>query len=498
MSEQPNETYQPDAASPGPDRSENLFTIQKKFPAQGAEPPPAPAAKRPLPRLKKGNRLLLPMVLFVGIVGALAWIVQYLPNWRKKNPLPPTASKQVFQFPETQAHWDPADDKYAMEYEHGEPGHYDFPFHNLTADAAELGLGKTSCDCTTVQVARLSSSQWATWEKTKNERTGAGRPQDSASKDWPWISLGVDEKTGIVVPGNAKGLVRVTWKGRRGEGENLRLRISLWMQPQGKPRDREFVDLETPTVIVSPLMFTQTKVSLGTLAPGAIAETEFLCWSSTRPKMNLDVVNDSPLMVWKVVPMKPEECRLLEQILHDKEKGKGNPLGAPVEVGANTRVRLAYRIRVKVYEQKEGKQLDQGPFQTFAPLRMDGEAFPGAVPLVYGKVQGEVEVGGSNDQGKISLGNFQAQAGTQRHILLWTSRSTSLKLEKTYPGLLEVKLTENPKESTPQKRNWLLEVKFPAGSPAGPLPEDSSVILRTHSTQPRYIRIPIVGTAVQG
>ncbi len=70
-------------------------------------------------------------------------------------------------------------------------------------------------------------------------------------------------------------------------------------------------------------------------------------------------------------------------------------------------------------------------------------------------------------------------------------------LAEHFPGF-RVKLEENAKDATSLERCWDLTVEVPRDSQAGPLPDNAAVILRTQSAKPRQIRIPVVGTAVQG
>jgi hypothetical protein len=57
---------------------------------------------------------------------------------------------------------------------------------------------------------------------------------------------------------------------------------------------------------------------------------------------------------------------------------------------------------------------------------------------------------------------------------------------------------ENARDTTPSKKTWDLRIEISPGSQSGPLSDDSVIILRTQSTPPRQIRIPVLGTGVQG
>jgi hypothetical protein len=496
MHEQHSESVRPDLPPEAVSRAENIFVTKKRFPGEVSVPEVRPSIAAPPRKRSLGSRLLVPMILFVAVVGGIAWIVQYVPNWRKKTdvkPLP-AVEKPALLFTETMATWEPEDEKkpyderYAKEYERGAEGRYDYPFDNTLSEPAEVGLLETSCDCTSVLAAALSPEQVAEWEKVQKERP-KGIP-DEITEKFSWKTLERGQKNGLVVPAGAKGLVRVSWKGRKNEGQQLRLSVALWMQPEGRMRERNFVRLETPTLIVAPLRFSQSRLNLGVVEPGTSHKGEVDCWSSTRPHVELTLNNKDPLLDWRVRPLSEPECRILEKKLrHD---------------GVNTHVQCAFHISVTLHEDKDGKRFDQGPFERQAPVVMDGQLLGAAAPLVYGSVHGEVQVGSGNDLGKVNLSSFSARDGISRQVLVWAKKGTRLALDKerTNPPFLRAQLEENPSSSTANKSCWLLKVEILPGCPAGPLPGDSAVLLRrtdgAQAAPARYIRIPVTGTAVQG
>jgi hypothetical protein len=500
MQDQHSEAITPSVPSAAPGGRYDAHAIQSALPGQpGIASQPARAARR-----KSGN-FLVTAILFVFIVGGLAWLVQYLPNWRKK-PATPLALDQQLVFAELRAKWDPDDPEYAMEFERGQPGHYDFAFQNPTGETIELGLFKTSCDCSNVQAALLSDQEWTIWKDLEKKRSPTVPLDDSATNKFRWQSLTASDKSGMRVPGNSRGLVRVSWMSRKGEGQQLRLAVDLWTEPQGQPRQRRPVRLETSSVVVGPVLFTRPTLPVAALAPEATAQQQVFFWSATRSKLNFAIANKNPLIVWKAVPLGPDECRLLQRAVRGKDKKNEKAVdqrqlhkfSIPEGMEYNTRVRSAFRVTVTVYQKKGDKQLDQGPFQEMLPLHVDGQMVAGT-PAVLGRVQGEVEIPVANDQGKIDLGNFPGKAGVKKNVILWTERGTTLSLAKHHPGLY-VKLTENTKESTSSKRHWELKIEIFPGSQTGPLPDDSAIILRipeTQSTPSRQIRIPVLGTAVQ-
>src|SRR5207244_3473420 len=104
--------------------------------------------------------------------------------------------------------------------------------------------------------------QMADWQKVQRERPRG--IADEITALFAWSPLEKDDFKGMSVPAGGHGIVRVGWKGRKSEGQPLRLRVGVWTQPEGNVRGREIVFLETPTKLVGPLMFTEAKVSVGT------------------------------------------------------------------------------------------------------------------------------------------------------------------------------------------------------------------------------------------
>ncbi|HMF16760.1 MAG TPA: hypothetical protein VKE98_06100, partial [Gemmataceae bacterium] len=148
-------------------------------------------------------------------------------------------------------------------------------------------------------------------------------------------------------------------------------------------------------------------------------------------------------------------------------------------------------------EEKGKQQLEQGVINRFAPLFLDEQPLA-LLPRLVGRVLGEVEVGNEKDKGKINLNSFSASKGTKQRVILRAEPGMVLTVDSQKPSYLKVQIKANKEGSTAQKASWVLEVEVPAGSHLGPFADDSAVILKTQATPPRYIRIPVVGSAVQG
>jgi hypothetical protein len=117
--------------------------------------------------------------------------------------------------------------------------------------------------------------------------------------------------------------------------------------------------------------------------------------------------------------------------------------------------------------------------------------------MVAGVVQGEVQIAAS-EAGTVKLERFPARDGARKRVTLWTEKNVGLEFQSQRPGYMKVRLAENQKESTANRRRWDLEIEIPPGTPVGPLPEDAVIILKTQSASPRQIYIPVRGSATPG
>ena len=458
--------------------SESIFDKPDDFLASKTYPTAGPQSGLPPSMKRRGNavRYALPAILFVGIVGIIAWVIQFTPNTRSTKSshsakADSTNTPSVIKFPFTRAVWDKDDEDYALEIERGKEGHFDFPFENLTGQPAEIGLLKTSCDCTHLDVCLVSDSEWQ-----QHRQEMLQNPLAAQDGNWTWEKVTASETKGFEVPAFGKGLVRVAWNGRKSPGERLKLSVQVWHQPKGAVRERNFDTLEVPIQMAAPLVYTPARLNVGNLGPRDNFVAEFTLWSSTRDELDLKWGDGSgPLFAYDGRALTPEECRALEKKLRAERE--------------NTRVRKAYRLQVNIREQAAGKQMDQGAFQHTLSLNVDGEKIVG--PQISGTVKGDIIIGNHEDRGKADFKIFRAKEGVTRTFPLWTDDKVTLVKESQVPATLEIKL--NKEESAGNRAKWALEVTVPPNTQYGAFPDESVVILRVETTPPRFLRIPVVG-----
>jgi len=452
-------------------RDEEAFAIRKRFPGEVA--PSETPAEPPAAAGGAFSRIVLPLLLFVVIIGGIAWVTQYMPGRKTIDPVavPQKMDEMLVRFDEITSVWDKNDKNYIAEIERSEGGHFDFPFENGTDEKLLLGTYNISCLCSDVKAAILP----------------AGASKDDLTRlDWKSLEVSdrFDPKKTIPVPAKARGVVRVTWKGGKLNEALSRIYARLWMQPELRPNAKQGQALETIVRIVPPVMFEPQLVRIGELGARGVFRTDIDFWSATRPQVDLLVQSDADdgLIDVQVRPLSREEQAQVQ---------------AKVKSTYNTRIKCAWRAEVTVHEQKGQRQLPQGPFRRQLLVTVDGEKLD-VGPLLSGAVPGEVRVGSSNDGGMVKLDRFPARSGIKKRTTLWTDKAVGLEVDGHRPAYLKVQFTENLKETTSNQRRWDLDVEVPPNSPIGPMPEDAVIILKTQSASPRQIHIPVRGSATPG
>jgi len=475
-----NITANPPASPPAPAR--DTFLTAKKFPGEvGSRSLPEAAAPAAPPK-NLFSRTVLPIALFVFIIGGIAWLAQNLPNWRTPKKAGPEPSlPQIVSFAEKKSVWDPRDLDYALEMERDVAGAYDFPFHNVSDQEIEIGLLGTSCDCSKVEARPFNTEEWTRYSDQRKSLAGTA----AVPKDWDMQPLHNDANKGIVIPAKAAGVIRLAWKGQKGEGQRLRLRLNLWYQPKGKPKQRQFDSLEAAVQMVHPVQFLPERAQLNVIR--GEAKAAFTLWSATRPALGMKIdVGDAALQpfftIGKVRPLDDHALAALQKKLRKE---------------MNSHLQVAYQLEVAFQDTADGKLMDQGKFTVPLVIHLENSADKGPQdvpgPILTGTVRGDVEIG-AEEGGRLEL---KAQPlGSPRLVNLWTDKEVTLKVDSVMPPYIDVKLQQKPGPSNDPRLHWVLELTVPPGSPTGYLPVDSAIILKTQGKTTRAVRIPISGNIV--
>ncbi len=432
------------------------------------------------------------VVLFMAVIGGITWFVQFMPNWRTSTAPTSTPAEttrhDILEFSRkdvlsgiNRAVWEfdakGKDTGYELENEPGEEGHYFFAFRNLAGADAELGFQQSACDCTSGDVGFLPADQWRAID-AELARTPWATP--AFASEPAWHKVGRENTTPVKIPADGHGLLRVSWKGRKEPGASLRIQLRFWVKAPGYTEQIE--SFYVPAKTVPPLMFIPTNQSVGVLSSGETTVAEFHCWAPRRdqPAVTFGPREPDPLFRAEARPLSADECAALQAKLRENK--------------ILTRVRAAFLVRATLYEQQGDRLMDQGPFKRTVPIYLDEQLLEGLLPTITGTVRGDVEVGGSEDAGKIQLKTFPAAEDKTLVAPLYGNPKAVIELVSHSPEILKVTLQRNPKESTPLRGRWDLRVTVPANSWRGPMPDTAGVMLRVAGTS-RLIRIPVLGTA---
>jgi hypothetical protein len=466
--------------------------MQPHDPSTSTDPkPPAKSA---------ASRYALALVLMVLIVGAIAWVAQYLPSSAKPKVVapPPASGKKLVAFTRIFAQWgDKKDDEQKVlsvkDFETGTSGHYDFLFKNITGQEIELVNYSSDCDCTSVKACALPAEEWERINKAHLEKPG--EPLAYANDKEPeWLTITADiprktadltTKPSLKMKAEDGGVVRIEWVAKKAAGQPLRLNPQVSFQPAENPSRREKHPLHVPVKMTQPIQFDPPRLNVGEPTTARPATAQFHVWSSTRPQFDVELTQSSPnrLFVFNSKKLSKEECADLERRL------VANKIGSHVMSG--------YLVTATVHLSREEKFLHQGTFYEKWDFKLDGKLDPEAPihgPEIIGVVKGDVQIGGADDRGKIRFKSFDKQSGASTEVELGTDAKMVLKEFSHKPSFLQVKLTGEAKPSSSGRLVWLLQVTVPANAPgARSFEEEDAVVLQIVGTPERLVRIPLEG-----
>lgn len=379
-------------------------------------------------------------------------------------------------------------------------GRHDYWFQNPNAFPVDVGLRSKSCKCSKIEAFVAAADE----EKAlRDALPRAVAAQAGAADLLPflslsaatdafvcpfygkperWLALTPGDDTGVEVPANSSGWVRLNWEGKA-KGP-LRLGIKVWAQAHGNPLTRgEDTSLEIPINVVDPVRVSPQTVSVSYLYPGRSSTVEAYCWSSTRPGFSLSAAekNNDPCFDCRCEPLIGSEFRRVHDKLNaDPLLFQTNPLAI-------------YRVSVTVSERRpDGVQMDLGPFVREVLLNNDvGDPL---VLTVAGTVRGDIDVGAGEDRDRIMLRTFSASRGTSETFpVVCRTPGVRLRVASVSPAFVEAKLSERPNEDG----HYDLEVTIPPNRAGGKFADDSAIYLEESAAgQPaRRIRVPIVGMA---
>jgi hypothetical protein len=447
--------------------------------------------------MKSPLQTALVVVVLLALVGGITFVSQWMRPPDDKQPGPAPGVQAKLNFPklvagparaEVTADKDKPPD--ALISEIYQERSYTFWLQNPAPQPVHLvGRGK-SCTCSSVHLGTFTPEDWTSFQATPEAPAAVAKLNGGATVEElsqaakafldraSWQPL--EDKQTAAVPaatadGPAPALLRVTWKGRKMGPDRLSVTVA---DEDGYP-----YKLEIPIDILPPVFTVPVALHVDRplVAGGGGQETvSFNCWSATRPSFGLDVRVAGPT----------PECFVVEK----------TPLtGADLEKAAGDAKALkpicGYRVSVTVYERRNGRQLDLGPFYRKVELRMPGEPEPHPMDLT-GSVVGDVGIPAEEpkDRDRVVFTTFPSSRGMSKPVYLESNKpGLELELAEKSPDYLEVALGKPRTEGG--RTTWELTVTVPPNRASGRFPKDAAVVLTIKGDPPRRIRLPVVGMA---
>lgn len=466
----------------------------------------------PIPAVPKrfGNRAAvqyaIAMALLVAVVGGITW---WKLNSRGGSTVKKTAGdkgkgKDVLLFPHTNiAVWYKNQDGDAeakekepiqfKDFEPGTKGHYDFLFKNVFDGDVDIVSYASTCDCANVKACVLPADDWQRALKLQASDPGATLLY---AREPGWHDLPIRKEKpdpdqaslpGVRVKAGEVGVIRVAWTANKAPGQELRIYPYIYVQPASDQSRLFFMPLNVGVKMRLPLQFYPPRAVTGAVTPGSIRTAKFIAWSATRDKLDFELLLVPPDPLFSI-ETKPSSAKA-----HAALKAELTKLGLGSHIAA------AFEVTVTVRESLKGsrglQQLEQGVFFRKFQVKFNGqfdESIPG--PEVVGRVEGDIQIGGTDDKGKIRFKPFEAQAETRKTIHLAADAKFVLQHHSHKPDWIKVRLERETKKPADGQHLWLLEVTIPANTlDVRSFDERDAVVVRIAGTPERFVRIPLEG-----
>jgi hypothetical protein len=250
----------------------------------------------------------------------------------------------------------------------------------------------------------------------------------------------------------------------------------------------DYLEFDLPVMITPVLATSRDQLPFGDINPGDTREQSFVVWSATRDNVpaKAELATKDPDTDACIRVAEPR------RLTGDELKKLPDELAAIPEIKSRTRPKCAYAVTVTVFESRDGKQLELGPLARRLVVNRGSDSE--ATVLLTGTVRGAIQVGEPADHDRIDLRVFPATRGTQKLVVVKSSiPGLALTVDHVKPADLQAAIVAGPPGFG--TRQWKLTVTAPPDKLAGPLPMDSAIYLKTNSTPPRRVRIPVMGNA---
>jgi hypothetical protein len=399
-----------------------------------------------------------------------------------------------------------------QEYEEKARAVQDFFFINANEEPVKVGLDRTSCQCSAVEVYLLPGPGAVWMGKLAAGLLAMGQAGPVAASASYAVHLGraVESAANAAelrskaesaeVPAGAAGWVRLRFNSDKPGPKGIT--ATLWFNST----DGKIATLRTAAMFHEPIR-ARSSLNLDTLSRDDLekgVERELFVWSSTRESFSVTVeVAGGPasdgMQAGKPTRLSREELRALDEA----------NLASPPGEGPTGRARSAWRIPLLVKAVgPDGKTpFEIGRFRRRIIIRCPEVEGPSGTQVVEvgGRVQGLIEVG-AEDSGQLALGPFRRVDGKTAMLPLSTSEpDIKLSLDRARSAsFLRVTLPEAP-DVGGGRLSWLVKVEVPPETASGQFPrlgdpqyEDSALYFRVEAKGKAYtVRVPISGTATE-
>ena len=455
---------------------------------------------------------LAAVVLLVGVVFGITFMSNYDPEMGKVvqrttksaanvNPeetsLEPEFATKVF----------PPGDTDSLLQEYYKPGHHDYWMTNPHPTAIKFGLEGKKCTCTSVFYFKVPLDH-AWWQGDGKGFLKNGKPDMTLlqeaqggpkfaelEKTLKQIELTDKQSMVEMAPGEV-GLVRMTWKNEKLQKDVMT--ATMWM---GKPELRQYVRVEARINTAPLLMISDSAIDLGVLNSTGkpSAERQISVISPTRSNLevaDLNVRLTSARSVGKECVVVKEVRKASEAQLKQKQLESENPIRTLffVTIGAT-------------WTPVSGGEPEIGPLVRRLEVSLKKTDVPeqarDALPVRIGcRVEGDIEVLGTDERGYLLLHRFERQDGSRAMVQL-EARDAGLSLEvdrENSAPFVQVELDKRPKPFG-DKFRWDLRAVVLPGKVSGEFPrsegvyKDCAIFVKIGGEKPRTIRIPITGRA---
>ncbi len=399
------------------------------------------------------------------------------------------------------------------EVEEKSRGGQDFFFLNTNNAAVKVGVNRTSCQCSAVEVFVLpgDGAKWVAGVTRELVSAGASGPLSVALSYQAVLADAKARAKGTEllsrsesadVPAGAAGWARLGFNADK-VGSKALSAILWFNSPEGR-----IATLET-SVVTHEVVRVRPFIEAGTLNRGQLEKgvaLQFHVWSSTRPDFTVTAESASPgdrkadpLLVGEPVRLTREELRRL-----DEENFTSPPPGD----GPNGRALSAWRVTLTLNAlAPDGKTpFEVGPFRRSVLVRSPALSEPRSI-TVRGRVRGLIEIGNDDDSSDVMFGPFPRVKGKKTTLSL-SSPEPGVKLtfdRARTPAFLNATLPEKP-DVLGERSSWKIEVEVLKGKASGqfprrgdPLYEDAAFYFKAQDQKGvvHPVRVAAHGTATE-